>query len=59
MSEIWLPACKEISEEGGKGNMIVGGLIAMLFILGLFLSMISSSPRPDDEGQADTAAVTK
>ena len=39
--------------------MIVGGLIAMLFILGLFLSMISSSPRPDDEGQADTASVTK
>lgn len=39
--------------------MIIGGLIAMLFILGLFLSMVSSSPRPDDEGPIDTAAVTK
>ena len=40
--------------------MPVGGLIAVLVILGLFLSMLSSSPRPErtkrDESTSDTVA---
>ena len=38
--------------------MIIGGIIAMLFILGLFMSMIASPPHAEEEGQADTATVT-
>lgn len=39
--------------------MPVGGLIAMFVILGLFLSMLSSSPRPEpakrEKSSSDTA----
>lgn len=35
--------------------MLVSGVIAGLLILGLFLSMVSSSPRQEHEGQSDTA----
>ena len=39
--------------------MVIGGIIAMLFIFGLFLSMLASPPRPDEEAEPDTAPVTK
>lgn len=39
--------------------MVIGGIIAMLFIFGLFLSMLASPPRQDEEAKPDTAPVTK
>jgi hypothetical protein len=39
-------------------SMLVGALIVVLFIFGLFLSMISSSPKVEDESHSDTLADT-
>jgi hypothetical protein len=39
--------------------MLIGGVVAFLFILGLFLSMLSTSPKPqtDPEWRSDTEPV--
>jgi len=34
--------------------MLAGAIIAVLFIFGLFLSMLSSSPKADGEWHPDT-----
>jgi len=34
--------------------MLVGAIVSGLFIFGLFLSMLSSSPKPDAEEKLDT-----
>ena len=36
--------------------MVIGGVLAFLIIFGLFLSMLSASPKPqpDNEWQSDT-----
>lgn len=34
--------------------MLVGAIVSGLLILGLFLSMLSSSPKPDAEKHFDT-----
>ena len=34
--------------------MLAGAIIAVLLIFGLFLSMLSSSPKPDAEWHTDT-----
>jgi len=36
--------------------MVIGGVVAFLFILGMFLSMLSGSPKPrtDAEWNSDT-----
>ena len=39
--------------------MVIGAIIAMLFIFGLFLSMLASPPRPDEDAEPDSAPVTK
>jgi hypothetical protein len=36
--------------------MLISAAIALLFIVGLFLSMLSSSPKPDAEWNPDTEA---
>ncbi len=36
--------------------MLIAGMLAGLLIVGLFLSMISSSPKPEREGESDTRA---
>ncbi len=38
--------------------MVIGAIIAMLFIFGLFLSMLASPPRPEED-EPDSAPVTK
>jgi hypothetical protein len=42
--------------EGGSFVMLVGGIVAVLLIFGLFLSMLSSSPKRDAECHPDTDA---
>ncbi len=41
--------------------MLLGGVIAFLFVFGLFLSMLSSSPdpEPDVRGMPDTHSVNE
>jgi hypothetical protein len=34
--------------------MMIGAMLAVFLILGLFLSMLSDSPKPDTEAQSDT-----
>jgi hypothetical protein len=34
--------------------MMIAGVVMILFILGLFFSMLGPQPRPDVEGQNDT-----
>ena len=34
--------------------MMIAGIVVILFIMGLFFEMLSSSPRREDEWQADT-----
>jgi hypothetical protein len=34
--------------------MLIGGLVAMFFILGLFFSMLGSGPNPDRWGDEST-----
>jgi hypothetical protein len=36
--------------------MLMGAIVAVLFIFGLFLSMLSSSPKSDTEWHPDTEA---
>ncbi len=33
---------------------MIAGVVVILFIVGLFLEMLSSSPKPDPEWQSDT-----
>jgi hypothetical protein len=40
--------------EGGVLVMLAGAIVALLLIFGLFLSMLSSSPRADSECHPDT-----
>jgi hypothetical protein len=42
--------------EGGSLDMLAGAIVAVLLIFGLFLSMLSSSPRADTECNPDTEA---
>ncbi len=39
--------------------MVIGGIIAMLFIFGLFLSMLASPPSPEPEVEPESLPVTK
>ncbi len=39
--------------------MIIGAIIAMLFIFGLFLSMIASPPHNEEDRKVDTVPVTE
>jgi hypothetical protein len=36
--------------------MMVGAILALFLILGLFLSMLADSPKSDSEAQSDTEA---
>ena len=40
--------------EGGVQVMLAGAIVAVLLIFGLFLSMLSSSPRAESECHPDT-----
>jgi len=42
------------STEGGVQVMLAGAIVAVLLIFGLFLSMLSSSPRAESECHPDT-----
>jgi len=44
------------SPEGGSFVMFAVGVAALLLILGLFLAMLGSSPKPDSEQHSDTQA---
>jgi hypothetical protein len=39
-------------QESGSGTMLVGAIIALLFIFGLFFSMVSASPKVSREDTA-------
>jgi hypothetical protein len=43
-----------VALECGGDSMAVGAIIAILFIFGLFLSMLSSSPKAEVESHPDT-----
>lgn len=55
-----LPIGRRIAKKSAEGSMPVGGLIAVFVILGLFLSMLTSSPRTippkRDKSSSDTVA---
>ena len=34
--------------------MMIGAILAVFLIFGLFLSMLADSPKPDTEAQSDT-----
>jgi len=36
--------------------MLVGAILALFLILGLFMSMLADSPKTDGEAQSDTEA---
>jgi hypothetical protein len=37
--------------------MVVGAILAVLLIFGLFLSMLADSPKSDADAQSDTGSV--
>ena len=45
-----------IRQKSGSEVMVAGAIVAVFVIFGLFLSMLGSSPKSDEECQIDTEA---
>ena len=51
---IWQSNCYQLRQKVGSIHVLVSAAIAFLVILGLFLSMLSSSPRTEVKVKSDT-----
>jgi hypothetical protein len=48
--------CSRFDQKGGANYMLISAAVALLFIIAMFLSMLSSSPKDDSEWNPDTEA---
>jgi len=45
---------QRLEQAGGLAAMLIAGAVVILFIVGLFLEMLSSSPKSGVEWESDT-----